>query len=107
MVFQLVGLVTVTYGYPEWMYIPFLDGDGYGWDVGEPIAYLIGLGIETTCLIYWLRKKGSLNQSTIRETVLKKRIDTVFKGSRNSYLADKGTLKSRLEGLAKKYTILD
>ena len=32
----------------------------YGWDVGEPISYLIALGIETLGMFFFLRKMGSL-----------------------------------------------
>lgn len=39
-------------------YITYFVAD---WDTGEPIAYLLGLSIETAGMLYFLRKRGSLS----------------------------------------------
>lgn len=37
----------------------------HGWDVTEPISYLIGLAIETAGIWYYIRYRAKLGQSIL------------------------------------------
>jgi len=43
----------------------------YGWDVTEPITYLIGLGVEIFGIYYFLRRGRFLNMRALFESKTK------------------------------------
>lgn len=99
---QFLVLGHITYGYPGLEMIP----GGFGWDVGEPIAYLIAIGLETLGLWYWLRRSAPLTQSTIHGINLNTKLNSAFAQVRTNRAADIATMKSRLDSLKKKYRLL-
>jgi hypothetical protein len=49
----------------QWIVLFYLTYYGFGWDVTEPIGYLIALGIETAGIFYFLRYTKGLEQKNI------------------------------------------
>jgi len=49
----------------QWIVLFYLTYYVVGWDVTEPIGYLIALGIETMDLIFYIRYAKNLEQRAI------------------------------------------
>ena len=63
----------------------------YGWDVAEPIGYLIGLGLETAAIGFFLRFRAELGQNALFANKLKK----LKKGTTSITKPNKGFLAEK------------
>lgn len=81
----------------------------YGWDVGEPISYLIALGLETAGMYFFLKKMGDLTPKLFygrkQEELRKKLLNKTSTSSQNDIEYSKTAL-SRLRAYVKTLTSL-
>lgn len=57
----------------QWILLFYLTYYEVGWDVVEPIAYLIGLAIEGLGIYFYVRYAKSFRQKTVADMIFKKR----------------------------------
>eukprot|EP01017_Pseudomicrothorax_dubius_P019770 TRINITY_DN2177_c0_g1_i6.p1 TRINITY_DN2177_c0_g1~~TRINITY_DN2177_c0_g1_i6.p1 ORF type:complete len:322 (+),score=91.63 TRINITY_DN2177_c0_g1_i6:48-1013(+) len=79
----------------QWAVLFYLTYGVYGWDVTEPIGYLIALSLETLGLFYFIRKGIQLSQTTIYDQKKKQLERSVSRSLRNREI-DARTLRRQL-----------
>lgn len=63
----------------QWAVLFYLTYYSVGWDVTEPIGYLIALGIECAGMIYFVKHARNMEQRALFNSLIKKHKDTILK----------------------------
>lgn len=81
----------------QWVVLFYLTYYSVGWDVTEPIGYLIALGIETAGLIYFVRYSKAMEQRALFNSMLRKHKDRILKMKSNNPEAELDFINRRVK----------
>ena len=77
-----------------------------GWDLGEPISYLLGVLIEICAILYFIRRRGDLTQKGIVQLFRGRTRNELFSKRSTNPEAELKTLLDRLKSLETKAQML-
>jgi Mitochondrial calcium uniporter len=81
----------------QWAVLFYLTYYSVGWDVTEPIGYLIALGIETAGMIYFVKYAKAMEQRALFNSMIKKHKDRILKIKSNNPEAELDFINRRVK----------